>query len=176
MGYTAVTGTLSFAHSRVCHCCRRFRFHTHNATRFVCKLCSLRFRCCVHSSASFTKIMVEQLLQVTSEYEERLRRCQYVPRFSFGRRMLRDDGAPNRFYLVYLFCEESIAIQFLKDIGLIRNKMQCKTCGRNMTSAHSTRSEGFRWRCRIHSSPPPPAWPRTVLIILRLGLLVLFFF
>ena len=122
------------------------------------------------------KIMVEQLVKVTSEYEERLRMYKYVPRFSFGRRMLRDDGAPNRFYLVYLFCEESIAIQFLKDIGLIRNKMQCKTCGRNMTSAHSTRSEGFRWRCRIHSSPPPPAWPRTVLIILRLGLLVLFFF
>jgi hypothetical protein len=63
--------------------------------------------------------MVEQLLKVTSEYEERLRRCEYVPRFSFGRRMLRHDGAPNRFILVYLFCEESIANQFLRTILII---------------------------------------------------------
>ena len=34
---------------------------------------------------------MEQLLPITSEYEERLRRCEYVPRFPFGRRMLRDD-------------------------------------------------------------------------------------
>jgi len=58
-------------------------------------------------------------MHITSEYEERLRRCQYVPRLSFGRRMLRDDGAPNRFFLNYLFCNESMAIQYLKDIGLI---------------------------------------------------------
>jgi hypothetical protein len=32
--------------------------------------------------------------------------------------MLRDDGAPNRFFLMYLFCDESMAIQYLKDIGL----------------------------------------------------------
>ena len=38
---------------------------------------------------------IEQLLQVTSEYEERLRRCEYVPRFSFGRRILGDDGGPS---------------------------------------------------------------------------------
>jgi len=69
--------------------------------------------------------MVKQLVKVTSEYEERLWRCEYVPRLSFGRRMLRDDCAPNRFFLMYLFCEESMAIQFLKDIGLIRSKMQC---------------------------------------------------
>jgi len=56
-------------------------------------------RVVVHSSAFFTKIMVEHLVKVTSEYEERLRRCEYVPRFSFGRPMLRDDGAPNQFFL-----------------------------------------------------------------------------
>jgi hypothetical protein len=63
--------------------------------------------------------MVENVMHITSEYEERLRGCQYVPRLSFGRRMLRDDGAPNRFFLMYLFCDESMAIQYLKDIGLI---------------------------------------------------------
>ena len=58
-------------------------------------------------------------MHITSEYEERLRRCQYVPRLSLGRRMLRDDDAPNRFSLMYLFCNASMAIQYLKDIGLI---------------------------------------------------------
>ena len=77
--------------------------------------------------------MVEKVIHITSEYEDRLRRCQYVPRMSFGRRMLRDDGAPNRFFLMYLFCDESMTIQYLQDIGLLRSKMQCNTCGRDMT-------------------------------------------
>jgi len=93
--------------------------------------------------------MVQNVIHITSEYEERLRRCQYVPRMSFGRRMLRDDGAPNRFFLMYLFCDESMAIQYLKDIGLLRSKMQCNTCGRDMTwSAHPCQFDGFRWRCQ----------------------------
>jgi len=72
-------------------------------------------------------------MHIKSEYEERIRRCQYVTRLSFGRRMLRDDGGPNRYFLMYLFCEESMAVQYLKDIGLLRSKMQCNTCGRDMT-------------------------------------------
>ena len=58
-------------------------------------------------------------MHITSEYEERLRRCQYVPRLSFGRRMLTDDGAPYGFFLMYLFSNESMAIQYLKHIPLI---------------------------------------------------------
>jgi len=49
-------------------------------------------------------------MQVTSEYEERFRRCEDVPRFSFGRRMLKNYGDPNRFFLMYLFCEQSLVI------------------------------------------------------------------
>jgi len=86
---------------------------------------------------------------VITEYEERLRRSYYEPRFSDGRRMLRDDGAANRCFLMYLFSEESIAIQFLKDTGLLRSKMLCNTCGRDMTwSLAPSVPEGFRWRCQ----------------------------
>jgi len=164
----------------VCRCCRGFRFralgfhyslpathhaskethtmhfalYTHNATRFVFEPCAVRFPRGVNSLVSFTNKMVEQLLQVTSEYEERLRSYDYVPRFSFGRRMLRDDGGPNRFFLMYLFYEQSLAIQILKDIGLLRSNMQCNTCGRDI-------------RKQVR--------PRTIPIIFRLGL-VLFFF
>jgi hypothetical protein len=96
--YTALTGLQSFAHSCVSllslfpfPCITssiQFAFCTHNATHFVFKLRAVRFMRGVYNSASFTNIMVEQLLKVTSEYEEWLRRCEYIPRFSFGCRML----------------------------------------------------------------------------------------
>ena len=59
--------------------------------------------------------MVQHIKEVITEYEERLRRSSYVPRFSYGRVMLRDDGAPNRCVLMYLSNDESMGIQFLKD-------------------------------------------------------------
>ena len=77
--------------------------------------------------------MVDLLVKVFEEYEERLRRCDYVPRFSYGRWMMLDDGGSNRYFQMYLFCEQSMAIQFLKDIGLLRSKMQCNTCARDIT-------------------------------------------
>jgi len=43
--------------------------------------------------------------------------------------MLRDDGVPNRRFLMYFFNDESIAIQFLKGIGILRSKVVCTTCG-----------------------------------------------
>jgi len=47
--------------------------------------------------------------------------------------MLRDGGASNRFFLMRVSCEESIAIRILKDVGLIRSKMEFQTCRRDMT-------------------------------------------
>jgi len=73
-----------------------------------------------------------------------------MPRFSYGRRMLQHDGGPNRYFLMYLFSEQSIAIEFLRDVGLLQNKMQCNTCGRDMAwSADSNLPKGFRWRCQM---------------------------
>jgi hypothetical protein len=33
---------------------------------------------------------------------------------------------------MYLFSEQSTATEFLKDVGLLRSKMQCDACGRDM--------------------------------------------
>ena len=43
--------------------------------------------------------MVQRLKEVVEVYEERLRKIQWVPRFYYGRGMLRKDGAPNRTFL-----------------------------------------------------------------------------
>jgi len=80
---------------------------------------------------------------------KRLRGMPFIARSSYGRRMRREDGAPNRDFLTYLFLDDALALEFLKDVGLLRNKVQCKTCGQDMTwSAEPSIPERFRWRCR----------------------------
>jgi hypothetical protein len=63
--------------------------------------------------------------------------------------MLREDGGPNKIFLTFLFCDEATAIQFLKDVNLLRSKVQCNTCGRDRVwSADPNIREGFHVRCR----------------------------
>jgi len=50
-------------------------------------------------------------MEVVTDYEERLRRKDYVQRLSYGRRMVRDDDGPNRYFLMYLFSEQSMAME-----------------------------------------------------------------
>jgi len=115
-------------------------FYTHNPFRIPLPQCiTLPLpTVCVSASVLVASrfspyTMIENIVRITSEYEARLARSDYVPRFSYGRRMLRDDDDPNRFFLMYLFCEEPNAIPFLKDIGLLRSTMKCNSCGRDMT-------------------------------------------
>ena len=73
----------------------------------------------------------------------------YMPRFPYRRRMLRHEGGLSRYFLMYLFSEQSTVNEFLKDVGQLRSKMQCNTCGRDMAwSADSNHPKGFCWRCQ----------------------------
>ena len=93
--------------------------------------------------------MVQRLQEIVSEYDDRMRKMQLVPRFSYRRGLLRKDGAPNRMFLTFLFGHQELATQFLKDVGLIPSKVQCSICQRDMTwTADLDRSGRFRWRCR----------------------------
>ena len=93
--------------------------------------------------------MVGKLEEIVDEYEKRLQEMSFVPRVSYGRRMLREDGGPNRNFLTHLFCDDGFAMQFLKDVGLLRSKVQCNTCGRDKTwSAERSIPERFRWGSR----------------------------
>ena len=47
--------------------------------------------------------MVDRLVKVFHEYGERLRSFDYVPRFSYGRWMMRDDGDPNKYFLLITY-------------------------------------------------------------------------
>ena len=53
---------------------------------------------------------------VVTEYEERLRSNDYVSWLSHGRRMLQDDGGPNRYFLMHLVSDQAMAIEFLNGV------------------------------------------------------------
>ena len=70
-------------------------------------------------------VRVEQISEIVKEYEESLRGMPFVPTFSYGRRMMREDDALDTMFLTFLFSDQAIAITFLKDVGLLRCKVQC---------------------------------------------------
>jgi hypothetical protein len=92
--------------------------------------------------------MVQKISEVVVEYEKHLQGMPFVQRSSYGRAMLREDGGLNKSFFTYRFCDRAIAIQFMKDMGLLRSKVQCNTCGGDMTwSTQPNIPEGFCWQC-----------------------------
>jgi hypothetical protein len=55
--------------------------------------------------------MVDNISAVFTEYEERVRGVQKMPRLSHGRRMMRSDGAPNRAFFYSLFNDHHTLIK-----------------------------------------------------------------
>jgi len=76
---------------------------------------------------------VQALQALIGNYKERLMAMPTAPNPSFGRPAFGVDGAMNRLFITHLFLDFDIAIQFLKDTGLIRSQMTCYTCGLDMT-------------------------------------------
>jgi hypothetical protein len=54
--------------------------------------------------------MVQRIKEIVAHYEESLRKMPSVPRYSYGRVLLRRVGAPNRNFLTYLFRHQEPAI------------------------------------------------------------------
>jgi hypothetical protein len=48
----------------------------------------------------------------------------FLPKSLYGRPMLREDGGLNKIFLTFLFCDHVMAIQFLKDVGLLWSEVQ----------------------------------------------------
>ena len=93
--------------------------------------------------------MVERITKIIKEYQDVLREKPYVPKTSFQRDSLGFSGDANKLFLTFLFSDHALGVQFLKDVGLIRSKVQCNSCSRDMTwYADPSVIDGFRWRCR----------------------------
>jgi hypothetical protein len=111
-----------------------------------------KFRVCCAFISAFLRFvfspfveMVQAIQAVIAVYKERLMVMPNAPDTSYGRAAFGVDGAVNRQFLMHLFHDFNIAIQFLKDTGLIRSQMTCETCDRDMTwSAIPQRHDCFR--------------------------------
>jgi len=60
--------------------------------------------------------MWSEMQQVVSTYIQFLQAKSYVPPFSCGHGLLRDDGGPNRLFFTYLFGDDALAIAFLQEL------------------------------------------------------------
>ena len=107
---------------------------THNSTFLLFRLRQNSFVLkCVQQWFSALDTVVSQLQQVVAKYVQRVKEISFVPVFSYGRGLLRDDGGPNRFFFTFLFCDQALAIALLQEVKLIRSEVLCDTCGRFMT-------------------------------------------
>ena len=80
---------------------------------------------CCAALCGFGWEMDEHIKSVISTYQRRLVEMPYVPRTSYRRVSLGDDGDANKLFLTYLFSDKDLGIQFLKDVGLLRIKVTC---------------------------------------------------
>ena len=103
-------------------------FHT-----VVRHCCFTAVGCVCYREALLGFKMVQRITNIIKDYQDRVRELPYVPATSFGRDSLGYPGDANKLFLTFLFCDRSMCIQFLKDVGLIRSKVQCNSCGRDMT-------------------------------------------
>jgi hypothetical protein len=80
---------------------------------------------------------------------------------SYHRDSLGYCGVENKTILTFLFSSRNIGVKFLKDPGFIRIKVQCNSCGRDMTwDAETNVPDVFRWRCRRLVCGNMYSWPR----------------
>ena len=88
-------------------------------------VCVISAHCAAVVCASSMKIMVEEISKTITQYEERLRRCSYAPRLSYGRRMLAEDGGPNAMFFTVLFCDEPMACATASQCDVPRWSSRC---------------------------------------------------
>ena len=75
--------------------------------------------------------MVHHICNVIKEYQDKLREMPFVPKTSYQRHSLGYCGDTNKTFLVFLFNNSAIGIQFPKDAGLICCNVQCNSSGRD---------------------------------------------
>ena len=84
---------------------------------------------------------------VIQTYELRLNYKPYVCWTTFGGATLGANVLPNKLFLSFLFSDPDVAVQFVKDVGLIRRSMMCCKCGSQMYWCVDTNHEMVTHDC-----------------------------
>lgn len=85
---------------------------------------------------------------VVKAYQDELKNLPFVPKGSYGRSLVGDDGLPTKMFFGFLFSDHEKGIKFLQECGLLKREMLCPTCGSNMSLWKSESvADKYRWRC-----------------------------
>jgi len=91
-------------------------------------------------------------ISVIATYQQRIAAKAYVPATTYGRPTLGASGVRNKLFLVFLFSEHDVGVEFLKDVGQIPSSMACCRCGSQMSWCFDKSvQDHYRWR-----------WPRAI--------------
>jgi hypothetical protein len=97
--------------------------------------------------------MDNRVTSVIQTYQQRLYSKPYVPCSTFGRATLGADSVANKLFIVFLFSDPDVGVQFLKNVGLIQSSMMCCKCSSQMSwYVNASCNDGYRWRCRGKTS------------------------
>lgn len=77
--------------------------------------------------------MVENIKEFIPQYQHRIVEMSCVPKRSYRHSAVGINGCVSMVFLMFLFSDKDLGIQFLKDVGLIRSKVLCNTCGCDIT-------------------------------------------
>jgi hypothetical protein len=69
--------------------------------------------------------MDNRVTSVIQTYQQRLYSKPYVLSSTFGRATLDADGVASKLFIVFLFSDPDVGVQFLKYVGLIQSGMMC---------------------------------------------------
>jgi hypothetical protein len=70
---------------------------------------------------------------IIATYQQRIAAKPYVPGTTYGRPTFSANGVLNKLFLVFLFSERDVSVQFLKAVRLIPSSMLCCGCGSKMS-------------------------------------------
>ena len=85
---------------------------------------------------------------IIATYQQRIAAKSYVPATTYGRLIVGANGLADKLFLVFLFSEYDVGVQFLKYVGLIPNSMVCRRCGSQMPwCVDKSVKDHYQWRC-----------------------------
>jgi hypothetical protein len=84
---------------------------------------------------------------VVKVYQDDMQNRSEIPKGSFGRSLVGDNGSPNQLFFG-LFSDSNRGVKFLQECGLLKREMPCSKCGSNMSLWKSERViDKLRWGC-----------------------------
>jgi hypothetical protein len=91
--------------------------------------------------------MAVSFATVVKSYQDELKNLTSVPKGSFGRSVVGNNGFPTRTFLRFLFADHKKGVKYLQKCGLLKTEMLCPTCGSNMRLSRDSVIDKYRWKC-----------------------------